>query len=86
MVVRAKSGHRGPHGARFREIAENGPKIQKIVIFRDFSKNPKTYVLYYNLSQNVKFWGPGTKNDHFRAKNVIFLGFWEILIISDQQI
>ena len=22
--------------------------------------------------QNSKFWGPGTKNDHFRAKNVIF--------------
>ena len=72
VQVRAKSGHRGPRGTRFREIAKNGPEIQKtsfLGIFPIFQKHVFCTIICH---QNIKFWGPGTKNDHFRAKNVIF--------------
>ena len=72
VQVRAKSGHRGPRGGRFREIAENGPEIQKwpfLTIFRKFQKHGFSTIICH---QNAKFGGPRVKNGHFRAKNVIF--------------
>ena len=65
-------GHRGPHGTRFRQIAENGPKIQKwpfLTIFQKFQKHGFSTIICH---QNAKFGGPRVKNDHSRAKNVIF--------------
>ena len=56
----------------FREIAKNGPKIQKwpfLTIFRKFQKHGFSTIICH---QNAKFGVPRVKNDHFRAKNVIF--------------
>ena len=62
----------GPAACVFAKNAENGPKTQKwpfLEIFRKFQKYAFSTII---CDQNAKFWGPGTKNDHFRAKNVIF--------------
>ena len=43
-----------------------------MAIFDDFSKIPKTWVFYYNLSPKCEIWGPRVKNGHSRVKNMIF--------------
>ena len=45
------------------------PKTPFLGIFPKFQKHVFCTIICH---QNAKFWGPGTKNDHFRAKNVIF--------------
>ena len=55
-----------------REIAKNCLKIQKRPFFMIFQKFQKHVFSTKSLYQNAKFGGPGFKNGHFRAKNVIF--------------